>query len=66
MNECKHGEYFTCKRLRLLEYLKNEGFCPYLTLPDVSNPRYNVWRFKNSPELEKAIDRYFANKKQIS
>ena len=25
-------------------------------------PKYNVWRFKNSPELEDAIDRYFANK----
>lgn len=63
--ECKHRqEYYTCKRLRLLEYLKSEGFIPYLTLPDVSNPRFNVWRFKNTPALEAAIDRYFKGLKQ--
>lgn len=55
----KHGEYYTCKRLRMLQYLKEEGFLPYLTLPDSGNPRFNVWRFKNSPELEEVIDRYF-------
>lgn len=60
--QTKHrAEFYTCKRLRLLEYLKKEGFMPYLTLPDVNNPRYNVWRFKNSPELEDAIERYFNN-----
>lgn len=59
-SELKHKqEYYTCKRLRLLEYLKSEGFIPYLTLPDVNNPRFNVWRFKNTPALEDAIDRYF-------
>lgn len=60
MTECKHkAEYYTCKRLRMLEYLRNLGFMPYLTLPDCDNPKFNVWRFKNSPELEAAIDRYF-------
>ena len=59
-NECRHQrEYYTCKRLRMLQYLKEQGFIPYLTLPDVQNPRYNVWKFKNTPELEDAIDRYF-------
>ena len=58
--QCKHrAEFYTCKRLRMLEYLKKEGFVPFMTLPDVNNPRYNVWRFKNTPELEEAIDRYF-------
>ena len=63
--EVKHKqEYYTCKRLRMLEYLKGEGFVPYLTLPDVSNPRFNVWRFKNTPELEDAIDKYFKSLKR--
>lgn len=58
----RRAGYYTCKRLRMLEYLKRKGFEPYLTLPDVTNPHYNVWRFKNTPELEKAIEEYFANK----
>lgn len=61
--QTKHkAKYYTCKRLRMLEYLKSKGFIPYLTLPDVANPRYNVWRFENTPELEKAIEEYFAIK----
>ena len=61
MRERKHkNEYYTCKRLRMLEYLKNEGFIPYLTLPDVDNPRYNVWLFHNTPELEDTVENYFA------
>ena len=60
MNECVHkNEYYTCRRLRMLEYLRSEGFIPYLTLPDVQNPKYLVWRFKNTPALEAAIDEYF-------
>lgn len=60
MNELKHNnEYYTCKRLRMLEYLRGKGFIPYMTLPDVNNPKYLVWRFKNTPQLETAIDEYF-------
>lgn len=63
--QTKHrAEFYTCKRLRLLEFLKKKGFVPIMTLPDVDNPRYNVWRFKNTPELEDAIDEYFANLKK--
>lgn len=62
-NEKRIAADYVCKRLRLLEYLKNEGFIPYATFPDKDNPRYNVWRFKNSPELQKALDAYFSKKK---
>jgi hypothetical protein len=58
--QCKHrAEFYTCKRIRLLQYLKERGFMPVLTLPDVSNPRYNIWKFKNTPELEEAVEAYF-------
>lgn len=57
--QCKHGEYYLCKRMRMLEYLRNKGFIPEATLPDMQNPKYYVWRFKNTPELEDAINEYF-------
>lgn len=58
--QCKHkSEFYTCKRMRLLEYLLNRGFTPELTLPDVNNPKYKIWKFRNTPELEEVLDEYF-------
>ena len=56
----QHGEVYTCRRLRLLSYLKEHGRLPFETIPDVRNPLYNVWRFRNDAELEQLIDKYFA------
>ena len=56
----KHkSEFYTCKRWRMLEWLMNKGFKPEQTLPDPSNPSFNVWKLKNSVELEDAITEYF-------
>lgn len=55
----QHGEVYTCKRLRLLEYLLSEGFEPYTTIPDSQNWKYKNWLFKNSPELEMCLHQYF-------
>ena len=61
--KCKHkNELYTCKRMRLLEYLKRNGFLPVMTVPDCDNPRYNVWKFVNTPELEECIENYFNSK----
>lgn len=58
--ERKHKkEYYTCKRMRMLTYLKAKGFLPYETIPDVKNPRLSCWLFHNTPELEKCIEEYF-------
>ena len=56
----QHGEVYTCRRLRLLSYLKEHGRLPFETIPDVRNPLYNVWRFRNDAELEQLINNYFA------
>ena len=56
----QRAKYYTCKRLRLLEYLLNLGFNPVKTIPDAINPRYNWWLFTNTPELEGAITAYFS------
>ena len=59
MTETRHKEHYTCKRLRMLEYLKNKGFAPCATIPDPTNERYNWWLFKNTAELEKCVEQYF-------
>lgn len=62
MTELKHGKTYICKRWRLLQYLMNLGFTPTEEMPDPTNFRYKWWRFENTPELEVAIEAYFANK----
>lgn len=58
--EMKHGKVYVAKRLRLVEYLRDEhGFLPFAVVPDSSNPRYNVYLYNNSCEFEDAIDAYF-------
>lgn len=55
----KHGDNYCCRRLRMLSYLRELGFEPFATVPDVNNPKFNVWLFNNSPELEDAIHEYY-------
>ncbi len=55
------NSFYTCKRLRLLEFLVNNGFEPVKTIPDATNTKYNWWLFENTPELEKVIEIYFNN-----
>jgi hypothetical protein len=31
-------------------------------MPDFNNPSYKVWKFENTPELEKALAEYFAER----
>lgn len=55
----KYGEKYICKRYRLLSFLKSKGFLPETTLPDRDNPKFNVWIFNNSEELEAVLEEYF-------
>ncbi len=59
MRTKQHGEYYTCQRLRLLEYLLKRGFEPVRDVPDPNNWRFRHWIFKNSIELEDALNEYF-------
>lgn len=61
-SELKHNAFYTCKRLRLLNYLRSKGFKPVETIPDANNTNYNWWLFENSPELENAINNYFSKR----
>ena len=51
-------DHFICKRLRMLERLRDRGFYPKATLPDATNPRYSVWLFDSTPELEAVVQEY--------
>ena len=58
--ECQHGEWYSVKRLRMLNYLINEkGMYPVYQKPDPNNPKYFWFMYKNTPELEEAIKDYF-------
>lgn len=54
------GRYYYCKRLRMLEYLRNKGFLPTTTIPDMNNPRYNIWLFEWTDDFDSAMKEYFA------
>lgn len=57
--QCKHGAIYVCKRLKMVRFLRDRGFIPFKTLPDKDNPKYNVWQYYNTPELEDAVTEYF-------
>lgn len=62
MEKKQKREYYTVKRLRLLEYLTDRGFTAEKTIPDPENPKYKWWLFKNTSNLEQAVTEYFQSK----
>lgn len=52
-------EFYTCKRLRLLQYLLEHGFKPETSVPDPRNYKYKMWLFRNTKPLQEAVERYF-------
>lgn len=60
MRTIKHPKVYSCKRYKLYSYLRDKGFEPYSVQVEQRNPKYINWMFRNTPELEDAIDAYFA------
>lgn len=57
----KYGDTYCVKRMRLLYFLVNKGFRDYEVVPDPTSTKgYNWFLFKNSEELEAAVEEYFA------
>ena len=50
---------YVCKRLRLYNYLSDHGFVFYRACRDKFNPKYTVWLYTWSEELEKAVSEYY-------
>ena len=55
------------KRLRLLQYLVDRGYTEYKIIPDPTTTKagYNWFVFKNTPELQRVVDEYFLNLKNL-
>lgn len=60
----KHGKYYVCRRLRMLDWLIAKGYEPISTISDTNNWRYKNWVFENSYELEQDIILYFQTLKE--
>ena len=61
MKECKHkSPIYVVKRLRLLDYLVSKKLYPDYVQPDATNPHFKNWVYTNTPELEEALESYFA------
>ena len=64
MPERIHGKYYTCKRLRMLQYLLENGYEPFKTIPDPNDWKYKHWVFENTGiDFEQCVDQYFENLK---
>lgn len=59
MEKKERRKFYTCKRSRMLDYLLDKGFTPSSEGHDWNNPKYKVWHFVNTPELEVAVNEYF-------
>lgn len=49
---------YVCNRLRMAEFLRNQGFLPYKIAPDHNDPKRNVFLYNNTQELCGAVMDY--------
>lgn len=61
----RESNFYVCKRLRMLEHLKKNGYLPIRSEPDINNPKYTVWIFKNSEGLADTIEEYLIEQEKI-
>ena len=54
------SDFYTCRRLKLLDFLQKRGFEVVDSVPDIYNPKFRCWRFYRTQELMDAVDAYYA------
>lgn len=57
-------KYFTVRRLRMADFMSKKGIYPVETVPNIYNPRYNVWKYRWDSKFEAARQEYFELVKQ--
>ncbi len=60
MKKYKNNKFYVVKRIRLYTYLKELGFTVVQVKPDEKNPKFYVWIFNYTDELQTAIDNFYA------
>lgn len=53
---------YVCRKLKLYSYLIKNGFKIEYSRPDKYDDSRMVWIFKDSPELQEAVTKYYSNK----
>jgi len=53
-------KYYRVYSLKIATYLTNRGFTYVRQVPDLKKPNFNNWVFELTPELQAALDEYFA------
>lgn len=56
---------YVCKRVRMCNFLRGKGFEPYKVAPDYHNPKYTVFLFAATPELNDAVIEYINQIPQV-
>lgn len=51
---------FRCYSIRVCDYLTRKGFQYITVCQDIKIPNFNNWIFEKTPELQAALDEYFA------
>lgn len=51
---------YVCRKIRMYDFLSKKGFTPFNVVTDKYDPSRVVWIYKNTPELEAAIEEYYS------
>lgn len=56
---------YTCKRIRLYNWLSDQGVYPKDRMRDVDNPRFYVWIYDMNDNVAKLIKQYYNRKEYL-
>ena len=57
--ENNHGKEYTCKRLRMYDWLTMRGWKPIRLTADIRNANYINWVYETSTEFNADVELYF-------
>ncbi len=59
MNKIKH---YVCRRIKLYNFLSDNGFVPESVRTDIYNPKYKVWIYVETDQLRSCVEEYYGNR----
>lgn len=61
-----YDKVYCCTTFRKYDYLTNKGFEVKYSRKDIKDAKKTVWFFIDSPELQEAVNYYYAHYDEIS